>query len=122
MQMHVREPARVDTGCLASLQAQLGAHVAENVICHALEELGARLGTIEACYEHGDFDAMPRHLRGLVAISDQLGLLGLVSVAHDVLRCLDLEDGTALAATHARLLRQGEAALSAVWDFQDHAG
>ncbi len=113
------EIVQLDAGRLEELFVQLGESCAEDVVCRALEELAARLSSTERCYREMRFEDMRKAARSLIAISEQIGMQKLADVARDVTTCIDIDDGTALAATLARLLRVGEGSLSEIWDLQD---
>ena len=113
------ETVRLDSRRLEDLFLQLGEASAEDVVCRALEEVAARLSHTERCYREHRFDDMRKSARSLIAISEQIGMQLLADVARDVTRCVDLDDGIALAATLSRLLRIGEGSLSEIWDLQD---
>lgn len=112
----VQESAQVDKDQLTYLGTQLGAHVAEDVICRAVDELATRIGLAERCFVSGQTQDLRRHARSLVAIADQIGMIGVARVARDVVTCIDEGDHTAVAATLGRLLRVGEASINAIWD------
>ncbi|MGB0439727.1 MAG: hypothetical protein ACPGFC_06435 [Paracoccaceae bacterium] len=117
----VHERARLDNDQLLYLNTHLGTDVAEDVICRALEELVVRLSMIERAFGQRDRPTLRKHARALASVARQIGMVGLTSVAGDVTRCLDDGDDTALAAIIMRLIRVGEASLTAIWDFQEHA-
>ena len=119
MVLPVRERARLDNEQLVYLNTHLGTDVAEDVICRALEELAVRLSTIERAYSQRDRSSIRKHARALASVARQIGMVGLTSVAGDVARCIEDADDIAMAATVARLVRVGEASLTAIWDFQD---
>jgi hypothetical protein len=52
-------------------------------------------------------------------MADQVGMGLLARVAGDVTGCIDAGDGTALAATFARLIRIAESSLCEIWDMQE---
>ena len=60
-----------------------------------------------------------KNARSLIAISDQIGMTAMASIAQDVTGAVDSEDAPAVAATVFRLLRVGERSLTAVWEQQD---
>lgn len=119
LQLKPTEPVTVDPDRLGALYHQLGEAGAEDVVCRALEELAMRLGQCERLYRAERWDELRKNSRSLIAIAEQIGMAGLARVAADVTRCLDQGDGTALAATLARLIRVGERSLTAIWDLQD---
>lgn len=104
---------------LEQLYMQLGSAGAEDVVCRALEELAVRLTHTERFYRSGALSDMRKSARSLIAIADQVGMGTLARVAGDVTGCIDAGDGTALAATLARLLRIGDTSLNEIWELQD---
>ncbi|MBR9764249.1 MAG: hypothetical protein GYB53_12160 [Rhodobacteraceae bacterium] len=113
------EPVRLDADRLRDLYMRLGDVGAEDVVCRAMEEIAVRLAHTERLYRQDRLVEMRKSARSLVAISDQVGMAALASVAEDVTRCIDGCDPVALAATLSRLLRVGERSLTAIWDLQD---
>lgn len=119
LKIRLTETVRVDQDRLAELYAQLGENAAEDVVCRAMEELALRLSHCSRLHAAGNWDDLRKCARSLIAIADQIGMLVLARVAHDVLETLDARDGPAVAATLARLLRIGEQSLTAIWELQD---
>ncbi|MFY9212763.1 MAG: hypothetical protein WAO69_16740 [Aestuariivita sp.] len=113
------EQVRLDSDSLGALYRQLGEANADEVICRAVEELAVRLTQSERLWREGDWAALRKSVRSLVAISKQVGMSKLSRVAGDVITALDNNDAVAAAATLTRLLRVGERSLTAVWDLQD---
>ena len=114
-----QERPGLDASQLEALCAELGVPAAEDVLCRAMEELGARLCQVHEDHAKGKRPEMLTGLRRIRAIADQIGLSGVARVAGDVLSCMAHHDGVAEAATMARLARIGERSLSALWDLQD---
>ena len=112
------EIIRLDPVRLEELYIQLGEAGAENVVCHALDELAARLSHAERCYRERRAQDMSKSCRSLVATAEQVGMFQLAKVAHDVIGCIDQDDDVALTATLARLLRTGERSLNEIWGLQ----
>jgi hypothetical protein len=107
---------------LAALYASVGQAQAEEIICRAMEELAVRLALMERAYAAGEFMALAKGARGLVAIARQVGMTSLADVANDVSACAARRDGPALGATLARLMRISDRSLTAVWDSADLSG
>jgi len=116
LQIRPMEKVSVDQERLGPLYAQLGEAGAENVVCHALEELALRMTHCDKLYREEAWRDLRKNARSLIAIADQIGMAKLSSVADDVTNCIDREDAIALAATLSRLLRIGERSLTAIWD------
>ena len=116
LQIRPDEQVDVDQERLGTLYTQLGSSGAENVVCRTLEELALRLSHCDRLYRAQDWKELRKNTRSLIAISDQIGMIKLSTVALDVTRCIDANDSNALAATLSRLLRIGERSLTAIWD------
>ncbi|WP_238365691.1 hypothetical protein [Mesobacterium pallidum] len=117
--LSVEEAASVDRDRLAILYSQLGAARAEQLICQAIEELAVRLTHADRLFRSGNLDELVEATHGMTTICEQIGLTGIALVAEYVADCARRNDGVALAATMARLIRSGERSLTAVWDLQD---
>lgn len=113
------ESPRMNRDRFEDLYRQFGDPGAEDIICRAVEALSARMAKCQRLYRAGRPEDMRRNLRSQIVISDQIGLVSLAEAARHVQACLDRQDGVALAATLARLLRIGDRSLSAVWDLRD---
>ncbi|SPF79646.1 hypothetical protein [Pseudoprimorskyibacter insulae] len=115
----VSECASLDPMNLHYLNAQYGTAVAENVICRTMEDLAVRLSEAEKGFRDQNDEAMRRHCRIVGATAEQLGMTTLVQVTQDALAKIGTRDQIALAAILARMIRLGQASISAVWDHQD---
>ena len=109
----------MDAAFLETLCVNLGPHAAEDVVCRAMEELGQVLFQVHEIAVSGQREELHKTLRRLSAIADQIGLCGLSDIARDVMTCIEQADEVAEAATLARLSRNGERSLAALWDLQD---
>ncbi|MCT4556727.1 MAG: hypothetical protein N4A61_01580 [Pelagimonas sp.] len=97
----------------------LGPYAAEDVVCRAMEELAQRLCQIQEQAVKGPREDLPKALRALAAIADQIGLRTLSRVAFDVITCIEFNDQVAEAATLARLARTGEKSLTELWELNE---
>lgn len=113
------EKVRLDNGKLEKLYNSMGAVAAEDMISRAMEELAVRLAKVKKTYDARQMDELQTVARSIATISDQVGMAMLSSVARDVQSLAQKNDGTALAATTARLGRLGEHTLMTIWDIQD---
>lgn len=113
------ENVRLDPDKLGELYAQLGEAGAEDVVCRAIEELAVRLTHCERLWRQDKMVELRKNARSLIAISEQIGMTAMASIARDVTLAVDNEDAPAVAAILFRLLRVGERSLTAVWDQQD---
>ena len=116
--MHA-ETVRLDPEKLSALYEQLGETGAEDVVCRAIEELAVRLTHCERLWRQNDMVSLRKSARSLIAISDQIGMTALATIARDVTEAIDSEDVPAIAAILFRLMRVGERSLTAVWDQHD---
>ncbi|MFK7745704.1 MAG: hypothetical protein AB8B47_11665 [Roseobacter sp.] len=119
LNIRLKETVRVDQDRLGALYAQLGEAAAEDVVCRAMEELALRLAHCSRLHSNNEMPELRKCARSLIAIADQIGMIVLARVAHDVIETIDAGDGPALAATLSRLIRIGEQSLTAIWDLQD---
>lgn len=119
LQFQPVEPVNVDQERLGGLYADLGPDAAENIVCRAMEELALRLSHCDRLYRRSDWNDLRKSARSLIAIAEQIGMHKLARVAGDVTNCIDAQDDVALASTLGRLMRTGEASLTAIWDLQD---
>nr|WP_247651117.1 hypothetical protein [Roseovarius autotrophicus] len=117
--MQQQERVRLDADRLETLYRQLGVRGAEDVVCRALEEIATRLAQAERDYRAARVSEMRKGCRSLIAMADQVGMSLLARVAGDVTGCIDADDGIALAATFARLLRIADRSLCEIWDMAD---
>lgn len=113
------ETVRLDPDKLTALYEQLGETGAEDVVCRAIEEMAVRLTHCERLWRQNEMANLRKSARSLIAIADQIGMTALASIANDVTKAIDSDDGPAVAAILFRLMRVGERSLTAVWDQQD---
>lgn len=118
-QIRLAEPVSVDHDRLGALYSDMGHTGAEDVVCRAMEELALRMAHCDRLHRAQNYDELRKSARSLIAISDQIGMGLLATVARDVMACVDSGDGVALAATLGRLMRAGEGSLTAIWDLED---
>lgn len=119
LKIRLSEVVQVDHDRLGALYAELGESAAEDVVCRAMEELALRLSHCSRLHSAQEWNELRKCAKSLIAISEQIGMLVLARVANDVIETLDANDGPAISATLARLLRIGEQSLTAIWDLQD---
>ncbi len=113
------EDVKLDFDRLRILSAELGEAGAERVIGRAMEEIAVRLTRIENAYSECDIARVSKGARSLIAIADQTGLSAVANIAADVTRVCSQDDGAALGACVARLIRVGEMSLVSIWDVHD---
>ena len=97
---------------VAAMYRDLGTAQAEQVVSRALGELALTMSALVTQVRAHDLADLPRQLRRLQRMSDQLGMVSLGLVAADARICLDQVDATAFSAVWARLLRVAERSLA----------
>lgn len=117
--LHVEDEIKLDPDRLGSLYYRLGDQGAEDVVCRAMEELAVRLADVDARFRAADWPGVARLSRSLIAIAEQIGMVGLARVAGDVSHSAKAGDFPAISATLARLGRIADRSLTEVWDAQD---
>lgn len=104
---------------VAAMYRDLGTAQAEQVVSRALGELALTMSALVTQVRAHDLTDLPRQLRRLQRMSDQLGMVSLGLVAADARICLDQADVTAFSAVWARLLRVAERSLAVDKDLLD---
>jgi len=82
--LDVVDDIRLDPDRLGHLYYQLGEQGAEDVVCRAMEELAVRLADLDTLYRERKLEKVARLSRSLIAIAEQIGMIGLARVAGDV--------------------------------------
>lgn len=108
----------LDPRRLADFYARHGQARAEAMMARAMADLAQCLAALVQHYADGDLSRFSRELNQLRALADEMGMVGLVQAAEAVDDCLGRPEGTALAATWARLTRVGQQALTIEWDLR----
>jgi len=111
--LQVSEQVCVRGESLRLLQSSLGAAASEDVIERVIIEVAERIGAIERALQLGDQAQLCKSARSLARIGDQMGLTSMAEVAKDAIICADRQDTTALYAVVQRLIRVGDASLTA---------
>jgi hypothetical protein len=99
------ERLRQDAEPIAAIYRNLGVQAAEQVVARALVELSGVAQEVVEQVRLQDQAALPRTLRRLQRLSENMGLVSLGAIAHDTAVCLAEDDGIAFAAVFARLQR-----------------
>ena len=107
-----KDRLRHDSGPLEAIYCSMGRTEAEQLVARALGELALAMAGIAAQVKAVDMADLPRQLKRIQRVADQLGLVSLAGVAGDLRACLDQGDATAFAAIWARLLRIAERSLA----------
>lgn len=99
------ERLRQDAEPIAAIYRNLGVQAAEQVVARALAELASVAQEVVEQVRLHDSASLPRSLRRLQRLSENMGLVSLGTIAHDTAICLSDGDSIAFAAVFARLQR-----------------
>lgn len=99
--------------------AQLQGPQSDDLICEILENIAAWLDLLQSHTAQGRYERIGATCQHIADIAERCGLLALQRAALHVARCARVDDRTALAATLARLERNFDAAVVAIWDLRD---
>lgn len=110
-----------DEEAIATIYRNLGSKTAEQVISRAIAEVAVAMAGVAAQVRLCDLADLPRHLRRLQSLAENLGLISLAQVAGDARDCLLRRDDTAFGAVFARLTRVAEQSLSQRHDLLDQS-
>ncbi len=113
------ERVRQDSEPIALMYRNMGTATAEQVVGRALGELSIVMAGLSRQVASDDRKDLPRQLRRLQRMAEQLGLVSLGQVAGDIRICLETGDATAFDAVWARLIRVAEGSLLAQPGFLD---
>jgi len=103
---------RQDAEPIATICRNLGATTAAHVVARALDEVSQMVAGLNTLVKRHDLAEMPRPLRRLQRMAENLGLITLGLVAADLTLCINCQDVTAFSAVWARLVRVAENALA----------
>ncbi len=121
MAFRPKERVRQDAEPIALLYRTMGTQAAEEVVTRALAELTITVTGLAERHRATDGGDLPRQLRRLQRMSEQLGLISLGLVAADARACLDCGDRTGFSAVWARLMRVAELSLAPEPGLLDHS-
>lgn len=108
-----KDRVRQDSEPIAMMYRTMGTQAAEEVVNRAISELTLTVsGLGVALRENGGVD-LPRQLRRMQRMAEQLGLVSLGQVATDLRACMDGQDEVAFAAVWARMIRVAGVSLAA---------
>lgn len=108
----LRERVRQDGEAIAAIYRNLGTAAAEQMVSRALGELALAVAGLAAQVKAVELAELPRQLKKLQRMAENMGMISLSAVAQDARICLDRCDGTAFTAVWARLLRVAERSLA----------
>lgn len=114
--LKMAEQVQLDSDRINRLIRNLNQFEAEDTICRAVAELAAQIGKCDQ--ERSDTGGLCDRLQEIRRIAGQLGMCELDIAASNAIDCLHHNDGTATAATLARMIRVGDLSLCAVWDVE----
>lgn len=103
---------RHDAEPIATICRNLGATTAQHVVARALGEITQTVAGLAAQVKAHDLAEMPRPLRRLQLMAENLGLITLGLIAADLTLCISMHDVTAFSAVWARLVRVADDALA----------
>ncbi|AXQ92366.1 hypothetical protein ORIO_00180 [Cereibacter azotoformans] len=112
---------RQDAEPIAAMYRDMGTKAAEQVVNRALGELALTIATLSQQVKNRDLVDLPRRLRRLQRMSENLGMVSLGLVAADARSVFETGDTTAFAAIWARLLRVAERSLASDKDLLDQS-
>ncbi len=112
------ERPRIDPGRIEALCEDIGPYATEDLVCRSMELIAEQLCLVHEHSMTGAHDQMREALSSLISTADHIGLTTLARIGRDVSNCLDDADLVAEAAVLARLARNGERSLAALWDLQ----
>ena len=87
-------------------------------MCRTLSDIARRLSDLKSRQDRGLFSDIPTGARRIAAVSGQIGLVELSSVAEHVATASAQNDAVAVEAIMSRLERCFDLAMTEVWDFQ----
>jgi hypothetical protein len=101
-----------DAEPITTICRNLGATTAERVVARALGEISQAVAGLAEQVKGHDLAEMPRPLRRLQLMAENLGLITLGVIAADLTQCITCQDVTAFCAVWARLVRVADDALA----------
>ena len=101
----------VDCRMISMLRVSMGDDECRELVDEVSFEVIDRLSRIERAVASGDTDEIKNLALGIVSYASRIGLQEVVVAAHNLSKCADSDDTTALCAVGARLIRIGEKSL-----------
>lgn len=101
----------VDCRMISMLRVSMGDDECRELVDEVSFEVIDRLSRIERAVASGNVDQIKELALGIVNFASRIGLQEVVVAAHNLSRCADYGDATALSAVGARLVRIGEKSL-----------
>ncbi|SNX69634.1 hypothetical protein SAMN05878503_104138 [Cereibacter ovatus] len=106
------ERVRQDGEAIAAMYREMGVTAAEQVVNRALGELALTIAGLAQQVRGRSLTDVPRRLRRLQRLAENLGMVSLGLVAGDARTAFASGDMTAFAAVWARLIRIAERSLA----------
>lgn len=110
---------RQDAEPIAAMYREMGTMAAEQVVNRALGELALTIAGLAQQVRARELTDLPRKLRRLQRLAENLGMVSLGLVAADARRSFDQGDATAFSAVWARLVRVAQRSLASDDDLLD---
>ena len=101
----------VDCRMIAMLRVSMGEDECRELVDEVSFEVIDRLSRIERAVTSNDKDEVKNLALGIVNFASRIGLQEVVVAAHNLSKCVEFDDKTALCAVGARLVRVGEKSL-----------
>jgi HPt (histidine-containing phosphotransfer) domain-containing protein len=108
------ERTEIDVRRVKALVRDMGQPSAERLLGRALDEIEERVRRADRAAGMGDFRGAAKAVRQIGPIAGAVGLTGIARVAEMSARTAEAGDGTALAATLARIGRLTHASVRAI--------
>ncbi|SPF80051.1 hypothetical protein [Pseudoprimorskyibacter insulae] len=118
-QASAQDAILLDSEHMAYLKNHLGTHGASDVICKAIDELSLGLARVQNFGSIADKRAVRQNCKALKIAANLVGLKSLAQVADETFVMIETADDVALASVLERLVRVGQASLSALWEHPD---
>jgi hypothetical protein len=115
------EGAALDTSRIVILRQSLGDQRCREVVEEVVFHLSDRLGLMQKALGAGNVAEAQVLASRLACLSEQVGLADFARVARDLCHCIEADDGVAVAAVGARLIRLGEESLFSVMLYADQS-
>lgn len=101
----------VDCRMISMLRVTMGEDECRELVDEVSFEVIDRLSRVEKAVTAGDTDQIKELALGIVNFASRIGLQEVVVAAHNLSKCADTGDMTAMHAVGARLMRVGEKSL-----------
>jgi len=113
-QLRLSEQVAVQPELMLILQSQLGSEKSQEILENAIVEVANKMGQVERALMLGDMELIGKTAKMLDALACDLGFLEMSRVASDLQACAANDDKVSLHAVAERMLRLGDASLTAL--------